>query len=65
MKKIFYPLLASVLFLSTAQVISAQDNLVNALSKNASENAKSSFQFTEVINLAKTPVQNQGSSGTC
>ena len=65
MKKIFYPLLASVLFLSAAQVTYAQDNLVNSLSKNASENAKSSFQFTEVINLAKTPVQNQGSSGTC
>ena len=65
MRKIFYPILASALFLASAQIVSAQDNLVNALSKNASANAKEAFQFTEVINLAKMPVQNQGSSGTC
>ena len=65
MRKLFYPILASALFLASAQVATAQDNLVNSLSKNASANAKESFQFTEIINLAKMPVQNQGSSGTC
>ena len=39
----------------------AQDNLVNSLKNNQSENSASSFKFTEVINLANTPVQNQGS----
>ncbi len=43
----------------------AQDNLVNALKSNASENSKETFKFTEVINLENTPVKNQGSSGTC
>jgi len=42
-----------------------QDNLVNSLKNNQSENSKASFKFTDVINLANTPVQNQGSSGTC
>ena len=65
MRKIFYPILASALFLASAQIVTAQDNLVNSLNKNVSTNAKESFQFTEIINLAKTPVQNQGSSGTC
>lgn len=65
MRKIFYPILASALFLGSFQIAKAQDNLVNSLSKNASSNAKDAFQFTEIINLAQTPVQNQGSSGTC
>ena len=38
----------------------AQDNLVNALKVNASDNSKASFQFTEVINLQNTSVKNQG-----
>jgi len=42
-----------------------QDNLVNSLKNNQSESSKDAFKFTEVINLANTPVQNQGSSGTC
>ncbi len=65
MRKIFYPILASALFLASAQLASAQDNLVNSLNKNVSENSKEAFKFTDVINLAKTPVENQGSSGTC
>ncbi|MDM1297802.1 aminopeptidase [Empedobacter falsenii] len=65
MRKIFYPVLASALFLASAQLVSAQDNLVNSLNKNVSENSKEAFKFTDVINLAKTPVENQGSSGTC
>jgi bleomycin hydrolase len=43
----------------------AQDILVNSLKVNASEKSKESFKFTDVINLANTPVKNQGSSGTC
>lgn len=43
----------------------AQDNLVNSLKVNASENSKASFQFTDMINLENTSVKNQGSSGTC
>ena len=65
MRKIFLPVIASAFLLAAAPFASAQDNLVNSLSKNTSANSKESFQFTEVINLAKMPVQNQGSSGTC
>jgi len=43
----------------------AQDNLVNSLSKNSSDSAKSKFVFTPVINIERTSVKNQGSSGTC
>ncbi|SEA37236.1 C1 family peptidase [Pedobacter hartonius] len=43
----------------------AQDNLVNSLKNNQSANSTAGFKFTEVINLENTPVQNQGSSGTC
>lgn len=52
-------------FLAISQVGFAQDNLVNSLKVNASENSKASFQFTEVINLQNTSIKNQGSSGTC
>ena len=43
----------------------AQDNLVNALKVNASDNSKAAFKFTDIINLENTPIKNQGSSGTC
>jgi bleomycin hydrolase len=43
----------------------AQDNLVNSLKTNQSENSKEKFKFTEIINIETTPVKNQGSSGTC
>ncbi|WP_414655479.1 aminopeptidase C [Flavobacterium sp.] len=43
----------------------AQDNLVNSLKVNASDNSKAAFKFTDVINLENTSVKNQGSSGTC
>lgn len=52
------------LSLST-MVTYGQDNLVNSLKNNQSENSKEAFKFTDVINLTSTPVQNQGSSGTC
>lgn len=56
--------LAATLFAGTVAGF-AQDNLVNALKVNASDNSKASFKFTDVINLEKTSVKNQGSSGTC
>ena len=56
--------LAATLFAGTISGF-AQDNLVNSLKVNASDNSKASFQFTEVINLQNTSVKNQGSSRTC
>lgn len=56
--------LATALFVGSIAGF-AQDNLVNALKVNASDNSKASFKFTDVINLEKTSVKNQGSSGTC
>lgn len=41
----------------------AQDNLVNSLKNNASENPD--FQFTIIKELGNTSVKDQGSSGTC
>ncbi len=61
MKKI----ILSLLFLSCLIEINAQDNLVNSLKNNASENAKAKYQFTTLIDLENSPVSNQGSSGTC
>ncbi|GLB53988.1 aminopeptidase [Neptunitalea chrysea] len=43
----------------------AQDDLINSLKGNQSLTAKEGFQFTPVINLDRTSVKNQGSSGTC
>jgi len=43
----------------------AQDNLINSLKGNASDNSKAGFKFTEVINLGNTSIKDQGSSGTC
>ena len=56
--------LASALLLTSAMGF-AQDNLVNSLKNNQSANSAAGFKFTDVINLENTPVQNQGSSGTC
>ena len=43
----------------------AQVDLVNKVIDNKSENAKSGFQFTTVVDVETTPVENQGASGTC
>lgn len=56
--------LASGLLLSSTMGF-AQDNLVNSLKNNQSANSTAGFKFTDIINLENTPVQNQGSSGTC
>ena len=52
------------LFIGTLGV-QAQDNLINSIKGNASENSKAAFQFTDVINLENTPIRDQGSTGTC
>lgn len=57
-------LVASALFLGMSASF-AQDNLVNSLKINASDNSKAAFKFSDVINLENTPIKNQGSSGTC
>ncbi|MES2458292.1 MAG: C1 family peptidase [Bacteroidota bacterium] len=56
-------LAAGLLLAST--VGQAQDNLVNSLKNNASDDAKNSFTFTPVINTESTSVKNQKSAGTC
>jgi len=58
-------LCAISLFLSLTQVLHAQDNLINALKANVTDNSKEGFRFTEVINLGNTSIKDQGSSGTC
>src|SRR5690606_15860514 len=56
--------LAAALLTATVHV-HAQDNLINALKNNVSDNSKEGFTFTEVINLGNTSIKDQGSSGTC
>ena len=58
-------LLAVCAFFVGISAVFAQDNLVNSLKVNASENSKAAFTFTDIVNLEKTSVKNQGSSGTC
>ncbi len=52
-------------FVSAGAFAMAQDNLVNSLSGNKSEDSKAKFTFTPVINVERTSIKNQGSSGTC
>lgn len=62
MKRTF---LSAFAVLLTVSMATAQVNLVNKASENATDAAKQGFQFTNVIDLSTTPVENQGSSGTC
>ncbi|ANI87999.1 aminopeptidase [Arachidicoccus ginsenosidimutans] len=62
MKKIFLSAFALTAILSVAN---AQDNLVKKASETAGDNTKQGFHFTNVIDLSTTPIENQGSSGTC
>jgi bleomycin hydrolase len=62
MKKKYWLLLALAPICSVGL---AQDNLVNSLNANKSDASKDKFNFTTVINLERTSVKNQGSSGTC
>lgn len=59
MKKILFSL--SILLI--AAKVSAQDDLINKLKNNQSENTD--FQFTTIKDVDRTSVKNQGSSGTC
>lgn len=45
--------------------VSAQDELVKKLEKNSSDSSKAKFKFTPQIDLERTSVKAQGSSGTC
>lgn len=56
--------LAAALLATSSQTF-AQDNLINALKNNVSDNSKQGFVFTELINLGNTSIKDQGSSGTC
>lgn len=62
MKKIIIPVF--VLFALVGKV-QAQDDLVKKTSENVNAAAKQGFHFTKLIDLATTPIENQGSSGTC
>ncbi|MFI2742358.1 aminopeptidase C [Zhouia sp. PK063] len=56
-------MLAAALFVGYSSF--AQDNLIKSLDGNQSVAAKEEFQFTPIINLERTSIKNQGSSGTC
>jgi len=58
-------LLSAFAVLVTVSMATAQVNLVKKASENATDAAKQGFNFTNVIDLSTTPVENQGSSGTC
>jgi hypothetical protein len=55
--------IALFIALSVVSYVSAQDNLINSLSGNQTDNA--GFKFTKIIDLSHTEVKDQGSSGTC
>jgi len=59
------PLLIATALLVGMSATFAQDNLINSLKINASDNSKALFKFKDVINLENTSVKTQGSSGTC
>ncbi|HOZ85180.1 MAG TPA: C1 family peptidase [Niabella sp.] len=59
-------LLTATCFLGIAMAatIHAQDDLIQKISGNKTE-GKAGFTFKRIIDLASTPIENQGSSGTC
>lgn len=61
----WYKSIVAGAFLLSSVSLYAQDNLINSLKNNASDNSKDGFTFTEVINLGRTSIKDQGSSGTC
>lgn len=56
-------LIVSAMLLFTCSGIFAQDDLINRIKDNKSE--QTNFQFTIIKQLDNTSVKNQGSSGTC
>lgn len=61
----WYKSIVAGAFLLSSVSLYAQDNLINSLKNNTSDNSKEGFTFTEVINLGRTSIKDQGSSGTC
>ncbi|SDD63439.1 C1 family peptidase [Niabella drilacis] len=57
--------LTALLFVTVAGSgwLHAQDDLIKKISGNSSDST--GFRFTNIINLEVTPIENQGSSGTC
>jgi bleomycin hydrolase len=55
--------LLSIVFIGTSAW--AQPDLISKVSNNKTDSAKTAFQFTTVVSAEATPVENQGSSGTC
>ncbi len=45
--------------------VHAQDDLIKKIDANKSDSAKKKFVFTDVLNVERTSVKNQASSGTC
>lgn len=45
--------------------VTAQTDLINKVNENQSVLDNKGYQFTDLINLTYTPVENQGKSGTC
>jgi bleomycin hydrolase len=56
-----------LLFIAAAMpsLVFAQDELMRRLENNKSDSADKKYVFSNVLDLEKTPVKNQGSSGTC
>ncbi|WP_300599919.1 C1 family peptidase [Niabella sp.] len=61
-RKFFLTLVLSVTVAGSSW-LHAQDDLIKKISTNRSDST--GFRFTDIINLAVTPIENQGSSGTC
>lgn len=60
-----YCLMAGLLLnVVSSSFLHAQDDLIKKISGNKTE-GKAGFTFTRLIDLATTPIENQGSSGTC
>jgi bleomycin hydrolase len=58
-----FPTFAAIAMAVWACNVHAQDDLINKISGNKADTA--GFHFTTVISAEATPVENQGSSGTC
>lgn len=57
-------LLTISLSLALGAMLHAQDDLIKKISDNKTQ-GKAGFTFKRTIDLATTPIENQGSSGTC
>ena len=60
MKKVLW-----LIAMAMPSLVFAQDDLMRKLETNKSDSANKKYIFKNVLNLEKTDVKNQGSSGTC